>query len=162
MIVNTVLDFIEIICNDDEKCLEVGYRFAKDYKIIFTPKEVKRIVFDTNSTFEFLNYYKEFIEKIVDCNSSIYYFIISLYDLPVNKSSFIEIMRKDDKLCYFNFAKNYRDDKMVMTYGVKNTIFVEPILSCSYNFLDISHFMKSVGNNNPVEQIWFFCSNITF
>jgi hypothetical protein len=162
MNVEVVLDFINIICNDDEKYLEVGYRFSKNYKIIFTPKEYKKIAFDNNVTFEFLNKYKEFIENIVDGNNSIYYFIISIYEMPVDKPSFIEIMRTDDKLCYFNFIKNYKDDKMVMTYGVKNTVFTEPIMSCSYNFLEISHFMPSVGNNNPVEKIWHFCSNIKY
>ena len=168
MKVKIELDPIIVVYDENEKYLKINYRFIKNSVIIFEPADHKIVNLTADSDFEVVNNYKTFIENIVAADSSIYYFLLALYNtFCVHENSYIEIMRNDNKLCYFNFENRsitfgglshtsgeispnsgfmeYSDDYfMVMTFGVKNIEFTEPKISIPYK----NSYL------NPIEKYW--------
>ena len=169
--ITVVLISINLIDSDSEKYIDVYYKFIRENETLFIPKECKRIIFGNNVTSEYLNQYKEFIENIV-IDDSIYFFLLALYDLPIKKNNYLEILGFDDIMYYFHFKSNIKSLSLVydsveaaseggdrfigaggdslgsvcdtvMTVGIKNKIFSEPKIS--YNYI-----------NSPIEKIWSF------
>lgn len=168
--ITVVLISIDLIDCDSEKYIDVYYKFIRENKTLFIPKECKRIIFGNNVTFEYLNKYKEFIENIVD--DSIYFFLLALYDFPIKKNNYLEILGFDDIMYYFHFKSNIKGLSLgelnnseaasstigssdsqtkggdivcdtVITVGIKNKNFSEP--KVSYKYI-----------NSPIEKIWSF------
>ena len=170
--ITVVLIDINLIDSGSEKYIDVYYKFTRENKTLFIPKECKRIIFG-NVTFEYLIQYKEFIENIVIGDNSIYFFLLALYDFPIKKNNYLEILGSDDIMYYFHFKSNIKGLSLgdrsaasasgsdleeaapfggdgdniicdtIMTVGIKNKNFAEP--KVSYNYI-----------NSPIEKIWSF------